>query len=185
LAAGLAAEAREQHLADLRERESSAARTETLLLVDVGDSRQFALPTSMISRLERAARSSIEWADGREVIQYRGAILPLVRLSEILGTGEAGEADQREFQIVVYSDRGVQCGFLVNRIVDIVETELRDGEFRRGESSEGESSDGESSDGKSHLLGTSIIQQRVTDVLNLSCLARRRATTTHLEVRGA
>ena len=159
LAAGLAAEMRDAPAVVAAKADGHAdRRMETLLVVDLGDSRRFALPTSMISRLEKIARSEIEYADGREVIQYRGAIMPLVRLGEAFGALPQDDALQAELQIVVYAEGDNRYGLVVNRIVDIVETELQ---FSSSQSLE------------SDLLGTSVIQQRVTDVLNLHRLARR------------
>jgi two-component system chemotaxis sensor kinase CheA len=161
IAAGLAAEMREQNLvAAVKNDGPSSRQVETLLVVDLGDTRRFALPTSMISRLEKVARSAIEYADGREVIQYRGAIMPLMRLSEVFGAAQQDDAMREEFQIVVYADQDHRCGLVVNRIVDIVETELRLSASRGADD---------------NLLGTSVIQERVTDVLNLRRLARRPA----------
>jgi len=159
LAAGLAAELRDAPIAASAKDEDRADRcVETLLVVDLGDSRRFALPTSMISRLEKIVRTDIEYADGREVIQYRGAIMPLVRLGDIFGAPSRDAATQTELQIVVYAEGELRFGLVVNKIVDIVETELR---FTS------------SKDPDNDLLGTSVIQQRVTDVLNLHRLARR------------
>ena len=159
IAANLAGEMREQNLvAGLKNDGQSTQQLETLLVVDLGDARRFALPTSMISRLEKVNRSAIEHADGREVIQYRGAIMPLMRLSEVFGAAQHDDLALEEFQIVVYADQEFRCGLVVNRIVDIVETELH---FKT------------SRDPEDNLLGTTVIQQRVTDVLNLRRLARR------------
>jgi two-component system chemotaxis sensor kinase CheA len=161
VAAGLAGEMREQGLVGSSKSEEHEHRQlETLLVVDLGDSRRFALPTSMISRLEKVTTDSIEYADGREVIQYRGAIMPLMRLSEVFGGCESTDAHADELQIVVYADQDFRCGLVVNRIVDIVETELDLSKSRGAED---------------NLLGTSVIQERVTDVLNLRRLARRPA----------
>jgi two-component system chemotaxis sensor kinase CheA len=162
VAAGLAGEMREQnHMAAAKSDGQGGRTVETLLVVDLGDTRRFALPTSMISRLEKLSKSSIEYADGREVIQYRGEIMPLVRLSEVFGAPQQNDDAQDELQIVVYADQEYRCGLIVHRIVDIVETELRFSKARAAED---------------NLLGTSVIQDHVTDVLNLRCLARRVAT---------
>lgn len=129
-------------------------QTETLLVVDLDDARRFALPTSMISRLERILVDSIEQTDGREVVQYRGRILPLVRLSDVFGgASPAGE----ELNVVVYADGAGSCGFVVGRIVDTVETEVAQPAGRTA---------------AENLLGTAVIQQRVTDIVNLPHLAR-------------
>jgi hypothetical protein len=59
----------------------------------------------------------------------------------------------------VYAEQDHHCGFVVNRILDIVETELR-------LHSQNNAND--------NLLGTTVIQQHVTDVLNLKNLARHK-----------
>ena len=76
--------------------------------------------------------------------------MPLMRLSEVLRHEPQSEDSQEEFQIVVYADQEYRCGLVVNRIVDIVETELQFSASRGADD---------------NLLGTSVIQQRVTDVL--------------------
>lgn len=93
-----------------------------------------------------------------EVIQYRGESCQIGRLANIFGAANYGEPEPEELQIVVYSEADYSCGFAVNRIVDIVETELRLQQQKNGHSE--------------NLLGTTVIQDRVTDVLNLCSLAR-------------
>jgi two-component system chemotaxis sensor kinase CheA len=160
VASGLAAEIRDQsHAASGKDEAQAGQQTQTLLVVDLGDDRRFALPTSMVARLEKVLASAIEHADGREVIQYRGAILPLVRLSNVFGAS-VQEIRSDELQIIVYQEKDHYCGFVVNRIVDIVETELCL-QPKYGE--------------QDQLLGTTVIQQRVTDVLNLKTLACHQA----------
>jgi two-component system chemotaxis sensor kinase CheA len=134
----------------------STGRKETLLIVDVGDARGFALPTSMVARLEKISRTAVELANGREVIQYRGAILPLVRLADVVGGAPPAAADL-EMQVIVYDELGKRFGLVVERIVDITEAELN---FAIDQ------------DADHYLLGTTVVQQRVKDVLNLRNLAR-------------
>ena len=154
MAAGLTAESRDSQ-SSTSASGNAAGTAETLLVVDLGDTRRFALPTSMVSRLEKIAVGTVEQTDGREVVQYRGAILPLVRLTDVFGGGCGDESE--ELNIVVYADGSGSCGFVVGRIVDVVETEVA----RR---SQGRSSD--------NLLGTAVIQGRVTDIVNLPHLAQ-------------
>ncbi len=162
VSAGLVGEMRDQQRVGSSGADKlDAEPIEALLVVDLGDSRRFALPTSMISRLEKVATSNIEYADGREVIQYRGAIMPLVRLSEVFGSEHDESEVAEELQIVVYAEDGYRCGLVVRRIVDIVETQLQPSTRSADD----------------NLLGTAVIQQRVTDVLNLRRLARRRTTS--------
>jgi two-component system, chemotaxis family, sensor kinase CheA len=167
LRSGLVDEMREQVIAHSLADDSKSSRTlETLLVVDLGDARRFAMPTSLVARLERVSRSAVEYVDGREVIQYRGAILPLVKLVDVFGPSTAAVSAGDDFQIVVYADENRQCGLVVNRIVDIVATELHM-ETRKGPNE--------------YLLGTAIIQQRATNLLNLQRLARfeRENSVTH------
>ncbi|MEZ6031855.1 MAG: chemotaxis protein CheW [Planctomycetaceae bacterium] len=159
IGAGLTAEMKDQqHAANMKDASHSGHETQTLLVVDLGDTRRFALPTSMVARLEKVPRTSVEQTDGHEVIQYRGEIMPIVRLANIFGAANYGEAEPDELQIIVYSESDYSCGFAVNRIVDIVETELKLQHQQNGHSE--------------NLLGTTVIQDRVTDVLNLCSLAR-------------
>lgn len=159
IGAGLTAEIKDQqHAANLKDASYSGHETQTLLVVDLGDTRRFALPTSMVARLEKVPRTAVEQTDGHEVIQYRGEIMPIVRLANIFGAANYGEAEPDELQIIVYSERDYSCGFAVNRIVDIVETELK---LQHQQNAHSE-----------NLLGTTVIQDRVTDVLNLCSLAR-------------
>lgn len=161
VASGLRSEVREaSHSKTSKDDSQTTQQAQSLLVVDLGDSRRFALPTSMVARLEKVPGSAIEDANGRQVIQYRGAILPLVRLSRVFGAVERDVDRSQDLQIIVYSEGNLNCGFVVNRIVDIVETELRLQTKRPADD---------------NLLGTTVIQQRVTDVLNLRNLARHEA----------
>ncbi|MGC3968837.1 MAG: chemotaxis protein CheW [Pirellulales bacterium] len=154
MAAGLTAESRDASAQAANANKDAAGASETLLVVDLDDARRFALPTSMVSRLEKIAVGTIEQTDGREVVQYRGAILPLIRLTDIFGGGLAESGD---LNIVVYADGAGSCGFVVGRIVDVVETEVA--RRNHGRTSE-------------NLLGTAVIQGRVTDIVNLPHLAQ-------------
>lgn len=162
-AAGLNEEIRD-HVQTHHETEDSQklAEQHSLLIVDLGDSRRFAMPTSLVSRLEKVPRSSIEHADGREVIQYRGDILPLVRLDEIFGAADQDEGPTQELQIVVYTEQGLSCGLVVRNIVDVVDSELNIPSPKGADN---------------ELLGTTVIQQRVTDVVNLKNVARYASRT--------
>ena len=135
----------------------ASSDVQSLLLVDTDDTRRFALQTSLVSRLETVRRTSIELADGREVVQYRGSILPLVRLEKVAGSPTASLEHVEELKVVVCSDDDRSFGLIVNRIIDTTETQL-DFHARAAEDH--------------YLLGTVVIQDRVTDVLNLPHLLR-------------
>jgi two-component system chemotaxis sensor kinase CheA len=89
-----------------------------VLVVEVASSRRAAIPLTMVTRLEEIEVSAIEHVGGREVVQYRGHIMPLVRLSGLLGAYSDGQEGQT-VQLVVYTLRGRSVGFVVDRILDI------------------------------------------------------------------
>src|SRR4029453_19113443 len=150
--------ARRSHLAADTEREShtgasrAAAGTgtgERLLGTGVGE-RRVAIPLDTVTRLEEFPRERIEHAGSREVVQYRGQILPLVRLSHLLGAySEEPEGDT--VSVVVYSEGGRSVALVVDRIVDIAENSTT---ARRDAEEDG-------------LVGTAVIQQRVTELLDV------------------
>ncbi len=89
-----------------------------VLVVEVAEGRRAAIPLEMVTRLEEIQASSIERVGGREVVQYRGHIMPLVRLSTLLGS-YAEAATEGGVQLVVYTRGERSVGFVVDRILDI------------------------------------------------------------------
>ena len=90
---------------------------EPLLVVAVGD-RRLGVPLSMVTRLEEIAVSRVERVGQREVVQYRGQLLPLGRLSTLLG--EQSHADAAaDLRVVVYTQGRRSVGLVVDAVVDI------------------------------------------------------------------
>src|SRR3954447_16842627 len=122
---------------------------ERLLVTAVGE-RRVAIPLDTVTRLEEFPRNRIEQAGSREVVQYRGQILPLIRLSHLLGAyGEEAEGDT--VSVVVYSEGGRSVDLVVARILAIAENATT---ARRDVEEDG-------------LVGTAVIQQRVTELLDV------------------
>ena len=99
-----------------------SAKLTTLLLARVNQSRQIAIPLSMISRLEEIEANAIERTQLQEIVQYRGGLMPIIRLTEILGL-PASTSDAAFLQVIVCSKNGVNIGLVVEEILDIVEEE--------------------------------------------------------------
>jgi two-component system chemotaxis sensor kinase CheA len=139
--------------------ESTAVRggvRQTLLVLGLGDDRRLAIPLSLVARLEELPRASLETAGSHEVVQYRGEILPLLRLSQLLDIPSKVDPGS-PLQVVVYAEGGHQTGLVVDCIVDIVEEAITlQRPIRRGD-----------------LIGSAVIQQRVTDLLDVQSLVRR------------
>jgi len=149
----------------LEKEEQKVARVEatsgsqTLLVVQCGERARMAIPLSLVARLEEFSSSSIEMAGDQEVMQYRGQIMPLLRLSRVATSEVAApvktDGDSR-LQVVVYSEAGRSVGLVVDRIVDIVDEKLlvQTPAQRQG------------------VLGSSVVQKRVTDILNVPSVVR-------------
>ncbi|MCM4077253.1 chemotaxis protein CheA [Paractinoplanes hotanensis] len=145
----LTADAERQNLEASARAGKGAGSGERLLVTAVGE-RRVAIPLDTVTRLEEFPRKRIEHAGSREVVQYRGQILPLVRLSHLLGAyGEEPEGDT--VSVVVYSEGARSVALVVDRIVDIAENSTT---ARRDAEEDG-------------LVGTAVIQQRVTELLDV------------------
>jgi two-component system chemotaxis sensor kinase CheA len=129
---------------------SVLANREKLLLIEAGGGSRLAIPLSSVDRLEEFERSRFEWSGGRQVIQYRGGILPLVPLNRLVPNLPEPAESTDHAQVVVHSSGGRSVGILVGQVSDIVEEE----------GSERAAGDG------SGLLGSTVIQGRVVDLFD-------------------
>jgi two-component system chemotaxis sensor kinase CheA len=149
---------REHKLSDQGSRtmEQSDSR-QTLLLFRIGADGRMAIPLSMVARLEEFPCIEIERAANQEVVQYRGQIMPLVRLASILKQSAAAPSAAPEvIQVVVYSEGGRSIGLVVDCILDIVQETLT---INREV-------------GRDGVLGSAVVQQRVTDLLDVQGVVR-------------
>jgi two-component system chemotaxis sensor kinase CheA len=130
---------------------------QTLLLFQCAGDSLMALPLSLVSRLEEFPRHVIERTGTQEVVQYRGQIMPLVRISQVIYQAPliAGE-EQKPIQVVVYAEQNRRVGLVVDRILDIVEENLV---IERLASRPG-------------IRGSAVIQKRVADVLDVQGVVR-------------
>jgi two-component system chemotaxis sensor kinase CheA len=102
---------------------AGGAERASLLVLGLSDGRRVALPLSAVDRLEQFHLHQIERVGGYEVVQYRGEILPMVRLDRALQSYDE-QVDTDPVQVVVCRHRGQAVGFVVAEIHDIVEDEL-------------------------------------------------------------
>ncbi len=132
-----------------------------LLLAENGLEGRVAIPLSMVARLEEFPKSVIERAGAQEVMQYRGQIIPLVRLSQIIPAVSDSEmlANENSIQVVVYSEGKHTVGLVVDRIVDIVE----------------ERAAVESLAPRPGVIGSFVTQHHVTDLLDVAAIVRAAA----------
>jgi two-component system chemotaxis sensor kinase CheA len=132
---------------------SSAAAAETerqrMLLASIGGGRRVAIPLDTVTRLEQVRTDAVEKVGNREVVQYRGAILPIVRLDRHLGA--YGESDREVLEVIVYADHGRSVAIVVEEILDIVDGEAA---IRSDIDDLG-------------LLGSAVLGDRVTELLDV------------------
>lgn len=126
---------------------------QTLLLVHRGEEERIAIPLSSVDRLEEIAPASIERSAGGYVVQYRGEILPLISLTYGTDLTRARESEN-PLQVVVYSHDNVRVGIIVDKVLDIV----RQGSLTRHTAP------------REGIVGTAIIQDQVTDVVDMQLL---------------
>jgi two-component system chemotaxis sensor kinase CheA len=155
------AEARESTLRDAAREDAGAEpgrEQQALLLAENGLEGRVAIPLSMVARLEEFPRSVIERAGEREVMQYRGQIIPLVRLSEIvpaMSDPDAG-AHGGSIQVVVYAEGKRTVGLVVDRIVDIVEEQMAVEQLTP----------------RPGVVGSFVTHRQVTDLLDVAAIVR-------------
>ncbi|MFN3242708.1 MAG: chemotaxis protein CheW [Planctomycetota bacterium] len=130
----------------------SRAKSSWLLLGVAG--RRVALELSSVARLEELGADEVERAGGSEVLQYRGEIMPIVRVSRLFDDGAPADPARQLPLVVVRDHDGRSAGLAVDEILDIVEEDVEVGR----------------SAGAPWLRGAATLQGRVTDLLDVDHL---------------
>ncbi len=142
-------------------------RQTLMLFQGTGDGRM-AIPLAMVARLEDVPRTAAERVGDQEVMQYRGQILPLIHLADILPErrqqlrhAETSAPDEDRMHVVVCTHQGQSVGLVVERILDIIEnaSAIQGRASRQG------------------VRGTVVIQDRVTELLDVEAIIRTAAPT--------
>lgn len=141
-------------------------KKQTLLLIKTEGDGRVAIPLDKVARLEQFDVERIEKSGNIDVVQYRGQILPLFKLTEFLLERRdiqreldavTNNVNALSIQVVVFGDEGCQVGLVVRDIVDIVDENLD----VRGKAS------------RDGVLGAATIQGSVTEILDVSCFVQR------------
>jgi two-component system chemotaxis sensor kinase CheA len=143
---------------------TTPAERQTLLIVTAGGGSHIAIPLAIVSRLESFPRASIERMGGLPAVRYRGTILPLLHVADLLGErrrrarsrGILPEGGPPEVPAVVYETEQGPVGLVVDEIVDIVDHAIT---VRRPASRPG-------------VAFTTVVRDRVTELLDLSALLK-------------
>jgi two-component system chemotaxis sensor kinase CheA len=133
--------------------------TQALLAVTGDDDARMAIPLSQVMRLEEFPVSAIEHTGNRDVVQYRGEMLPLLDVSDLMSGREPRRRNDitgsdGTIKTVVYANGGLRIGLVVRQILDTVEHRIAD--QRPG--------------GRKGVLASAVIHGRVTEILDLEAL---------------
>ncbi|MEM8712523.1 MAG: chemotaxis protein CheW, partial [Planctomycetota bacterium] len=102
-------------------RRSGANAPVEYLVTSVGDGRRIAMELSRVDRLEDINPKEVESAGYQNFVQYRGELLQLIDVGEILGSGRAADPDRRVWKTIVRTHNGMTYGLVVMDVVDILE----------------------------------------------------------------
>jgi two-component system, chemotaxis family, sensor kinase CheA len=96
---------------------------QALLLARNGPQAQVAIPLSAVARLERLPASFLRRTGQREVMEYRGHVIPVLRLSQALAPADMAQptASGNTLEAVIYTDQGHTVGVIVDGIIDIID----------------------------------------------------------------
>lgn len=124
----------------------SESRRASLIVFRAGERSRKAVPMTLVERLENIDVGAVERAGGRDVIQYRGHMMPLISLTPDCALRSSGRQP-----VLVFAERERTVGVIVDEILDIVEDDI-DVEFPGHE------------DG---FLGSAVIAGKATDLIDV------------------
>jgi len=93
-----------------------------LLLFKVSEDEYFAIPLGIVNRLDKIKRGKIEVVGGREVVQYRGHSMPLIRLESFLPISPLPELE--EYHLIVFNMNNRDISVMVSTIEDSMEISI-------------------------------------------------------------
>lgn len=166
-----------QNVQDTQIAQASAERS-SLLLFRLGERGQYAVPLSSITRLEEIETSRIERSGGRNVIQYRDRLMPLICFDQDISNSHN---EKHPVLVVTYENRTL--GIIIDDIIDVVEETITI----------------DMSGAREGILGSTILRGEATDMVdtmhfiqkaypdlaNHLAADRRQRSTTALMIDGS
>lgn len=106
-------------LTSQEDEEESALSSEEqpVLLFTNHPSEQFAVPMTLIERIERIRYDQIDSVGGNELLQYRGTSLPLLSLERLVQA--APREEQGHLYVIVFEAAGREVGIIAANLIDI------------------------------------------------------------------
>ncbi|HSZ63222.1 MAG TPA: chemotaxis protein CheA [Terriglobales bacterium] len=158
------AEGREHLPTEAAEAASGGRAKQKLVLFTGRAGSRMAVPLEMLARLENIPGPEVERSGNQWVTQYRGQILPLIRVTHALeerrqlprGEGLMTLPTTETLQVLVLENEQQSFGLVVNQILDIVESTLEP----------------QSPSTRAGVLHCSVISKKVTELLDVAALLR-------------
>ncbi|MDZ4740169.1 MAG: chemotaxis protein CheW [Alphaproteobacteria bacterium] len=119
---------------------------QAMLLFRAGSPEPKAVLLGAVTRLEVSDATKFERSDGRCVLQYRGALMPIITSLSGALREEGGQP------VLVFSEGEQTVGVAVDEILDIVDANLR---FELTASGSG-------------VIGTAVVRDKATEVIDIS-----------------
>ena len=94
------------------------ATHQAIVLFQAGEEEFYGAPLAFVERIETFAASQIEHSGGREVMRYRGDVLPLMRLEPLLNL--TNPPDAAMLSLLVFSVEK-DIGLVVQRVLNTIE----------------------------------------------------------------
>jgi two-component system chemotaxis sensor kinase CheA len=163
--ANLLGEGRERILGEEVEATAEGANGKQQLVLFSGPAgSRMAVPLNLLARLENIPGTQVERSGNQWVTQYRGQILPLIRISHAMEERRHLPAGQDMLtlpttsilEVLVLESERQSFGLVVNQIVDIVESTLEP----------------QSPATRPGVLLSAVIGNRVTELLDVPALLR-------------
>jgi two-component system chemotaxis sensor kinase CheA len=108
--------------AAIEQRKKSQKDILSLLLFRNAEDEQFAVPLGLVERIEKIKRSDIEKVGGKNVLQYRGASLPLLAIEDVANVKSL--AEKEDLLVIVFVIAGNDVGLLATPPLDAIEESL-------------------------------------------------------------
>lgn len=98
---------------------SQSSERQSLLMFTNAPDEKFAIPMTLISRIERIRAEQVDTVGGQQLLQYRGTSLPLLTLEEHI---QAKSRPQMDYvHVVVFQIHGREVGLIAAELNDIRE----------------------------------------------------------------
>ncbi|MCP4941521.1 MAG: histidine kinase [Planctomycetaceae bacterium] len=163
---------------ELIEQPGVEQRANHMLIFRLASGRELAMPLSEIDRLEDIPQGSIEQTEQMQAVQYRGQIMPLLPLSQLLGetpqpigtNDNVIASEVKAVKAIVINVEGSHTAIAVREIVDVAEQQ---GPMRL------------TNKPGSLIRGAAVIEGKVTDVLDLQSVLHSSGFDQHAQMKAA